>query len=110
MTPKRKLTKTISQSFFDFVMQLPTLFPMGVMAVSAPRVKNAMPMISIAAPVRKDMSILLGIGEMVKQSTITISVIGSTEERASLNLSRNKLLLFKGVLLSGKTFKDISFL
>ncbi len=85
----------MSQIFFDFVIQLPTLFPIGVIAVSAPSVKKAMPIISIAAPVRNDTSMLFGIGETVKQSTITIKVIGSTDVRASLNLSCSKLWLCK---------------
>ena len=66
ITPSKKLTNTMSQIFFDFVIQLPTLFPIGVIAVSAPSVKKAMPIISIAAPVRNDTSMLFGIGETVK--------------------------------------------
>lgn len=66
---------------------------MGVMAVSAPRVKKAIPATSITAPALKDTSMLFGMGVMVKQSTSTINVIGSTEETASFVFSRSNFLL-----------------
>lgn len=94
-TPSKKLTKTIIHSLRDLVMHAPTLFPIGVIAVSAPRVKNAIPTISIAAPKAKDTSILFGMGVIVKHSIKTISVIGSTEDIASFSLSYNRFLLNK---------------
>ena len=95
ITPSRKLTKTITHTLFDLVMHEPTLLPIGVIAVSAPTVKNAIPTISITAPVRKDTSILLGIGAIVKHSRSTITVIGSTDVRASFSFSLSSFLLLK---------------
>ena len=79
MMPSKKLTNTISQTFLDLVMQLPTFVPIGVIAVSAPKVKNAMPTISSTAPIKKETSILLGIGATVKHSSSTMMVIGRTD-------------------------------
>ena len=83
MTPSKKLTNTIIQTFRDFVIQLPTFVPIGVIAVSAPRVKKAIPAISRTAPIKKETSMLLGIGATVKQSSSTMMVIGSTDARDS---------------------------
>ena len=85
--PSIKLANTIIHTLLDLVMHVPTLFPIGVMAVSAPTVKNAIPTTSITAPVRNDMSIWFETGAMVKHSTRTIHVIGITEEMASFILS-----------------------
>ena len=97
MTPSIKLAKTIIQTLLDLVIQEPTLFPIGVIAVSAPTVKNAIPTMSITAPVMNDMSILLGMGAMVKHSKRTIPVIGSTDESASFILSFKSVLFFNAL-------------
>ena len=96
MTPSIKLANTIIQIFFDLVMQVPTLFPIGVMAVSAPTVKKAIPTMRRAAPIRNDISILLGMGAIVKHSKRTIQVIGSTEEIDSFILSFNSDVCLNG--------------
>ena len=56
---------------------------MGIMAISAPREKKPMPTISNAAPSRKSISVPMGMGASVKESSRTIMVIGSTDESAS---------------------------
>lgn len=54
---------------------------MGVIAVSAPRVKRAIPKISRTAPTRNVNNVSGGIGEIVKHNTSTMAVMGSTEAR-----------------------------
>ena len=51
---------------------------MGVMDISAPRVKNIIPAMTITAPTRKHSRILEVIGAMVKLNTITIPTTGRT--------------------------------
>ena len=74
-------------------MWAPTRSPMGVMAVSAPRVKRPMPTISSAAPIKKASSVAVGRGATVKLSTSTIAVMGTTEARASRIFSRRTVRL-----------------
>ena len=59
-------------------MQVPTRSPMGVMAISAPWVKNIMPTISSTAPSKKHSRMLGEMGAMLKHSSSTIPMIGST--------------------------------
>jgi len=69
--------------FFVFGSCAPIPSPIGVMDTSVPSEKNAMPTISSTAPARNRTSVPTGIGVIVILSTRTISVIGSTEDRAS---------------------------
>ena len=63
---------------FTFIICAPTPSPSGVIAISAPSWKNAMPMMSIKAPTRNRaiVPVFMGTTKMLKSSTIT--VIGST--------------------------------
>lgn len=56
---------------------------MGIMAMSAPRLKKPMPRMSSTAPTRNIISVASGMGVMVTHSTNTISVTGSTAARDS---------------------------
>ena len=85
--PRTKPRITITHSFLERVMLLPTRSPMGVMAISAPRVKNIIPITSITAPIIYS-SIMPGeMGTMVKHSASTIMMIGSTALTASFSFS-----------------------
>ena len=64
-----------------------TYSPIGVIAVSAPRVKNPMPTTTKRTPNKKDKNKPLPIGVNVTESNNTISAIGRTEEYASLIFS-----------------------
>ena len=57
------------------------------MLISAPSVKNMMPATIMAAPSRKHSRMLGDTGAMVKQSTSTIAVMGSTACSASSSFS-----------------------
>ena len=62
----------------------PTLSPMGIMAISAPREKSPIPTTRRMAPSRNIIRVPTGIsGARVKLSSSTRAVIGSTEERDS---------------------------
>ena len=62
---------------------LPVCSPMGIMAISAPRLKKPMPRMSSTAPTRNIISVASGMGVMVTHSANTISVTGSTAARDS---------------------------
>ena len=68
-------------------MAAPTLSPIGVMASSAPRVKNIMPTMIMAAPIRKHSSMLVDTGAIEKHSTSTMPTMGITAFKASLSFS-----------------------
>ena len=87
MTPTRNAISKMSHSFLLRVMAEPTSSPMGVMARSVPRVKSPIPMISMAAPVRKPSMALEGAGTKRKHKTVTIRTMGSTEDMASVHFS-----------------------
>lgn len=65
------------------VMTAPTRSPMGVMLISAPRVKNMMPTTIMAAPSKRHSRMLGDTGATVKQSTNTMATMGSTACSAS---------------------------
>ena len=73
------MISAIGVSYFLQNLSLIHILPIGVIAVSAPRVKNAMPTINSTAPIKKETSILLGIGATVKHSSSTMMVIGRTD-------------------------------
>ena len=62
---------------------------MGVMLISAPRVKNMMPTTIMAAPSKKHSRMLGDTGATVKQSTSTMATMGSTACSASKSFSRS---------------------
>ena len=62
-------------------MAEPTCSPMGIIAISAPRVNRPIPSISITAPIMKVSIIPLFIGKNMKERMKTIIVTGSTDEK-----------------------------
>ena len=79
MTPIKKLMATMTHTFLDLVISLPTASPSGIMDISEPKVNNPMPTISSRLPSKNAIMALLEIGVMVKHSTSTMAVMGSTE-------------------------------
>lgn len=65
-------------SRFPLAIRPPTSSPMGIMAMSAPRVNSPMPTISSAAPARNSINGASGMGVIVTHRAITIKVMGST--------------------------------
>ena len=64
----------------------PILSPIGIMAVSAPSVNKAMPIIKRTAPIMNETSIYFGMGKK-NCSSSTIAVTGRTDANASLSFS-----------------------
>ncbi len=64
--PSRKLTRTISQRFRDSVSFAPISSPIGITAMSAPRVMAPMPRMSRTIAGRKSTSVPDGRGARVK--------------------------------------------
>ncbi|MPN55676.1 hypothetical protein SDC9_203360 [bioreactor metagenome] len=62
MNPIMKLIIISNHSFLDFVSSAPILSPMGIIDMSAPRVKSPIPKINITAPITKSINKPLGIG------------------------------------------------
>ena len=86
MKPSRNDRATTTLSLRLRVMQVPTRSPMGVMAISAPSVKNIMPAIRNTAPTRNVSTMPGEMGATLKQSTMTMSRIGRTAFRDSISL------------------------
>ena len=87
--PSRKPTPMMRKRFWLRVSMEPTRSPMGVMLISAPRVKNMMPTMIMAAPSRKQSRMLGETGAMLKQSTSTMAAMGRTACSASSSFSRS---------------------
>ena len=68
-------------------MAAPTFSPMGVILVSAPRVKNIRPRTIITAPIRKHSRMLGEMGAAEKQSSNTMQTIGKTACSDSVSFS-----------------------
>ena len=68
---------------------------MGVIAVSAPKVKSPVPTTTLAAPSIKASIIPLSSGVTVMHKSITIIVMGKTEEKASFIFSEIMVLSVK---------------
>ena len=64
INPRRNATATITGRFRLLVRQVPMRSPMGVMDISAPRVKNIMPTRISTAPIRKHRRTLGERGEL----------------------------------------------
>ena len=77
--PSRKPTPMMRKRFWLRVSMEPTRSPMGVMLISAPKVKNMMPTMIMAAPSRKQSRMLGETGAMLKQSTSTMAAMGRTQ-------------------------------
>lgn len=87
--PSKKPSTRMRSSLRLRVMTAPTRSPMGVMLISAPRVKNMMPTTIMAAPSKKHSRMLGDTGATVKQSTSTMATMGSTACSASKSFSRS---------------------
>ena len=79
ITPIRKLMATMTHTFLERVISLPTASPRGIMDISEPRENSPMPTISRRLPTRKAIMALLDTGVTVKHSSRTMAVMGSTE-------------------------------
>ena len=77
----------ITASFRDCVIAVPTRSPIGVIARSAPSVKNIIPTTSSTAPIRNTISNPGEIGAIVKHRNNTIRMIGMTARSASSSFS-----------------------
>ena len=85
--PSMKPTSATSHILRERVSALPTYSPIGVMAMSVPRVNSPIPITSSIAPNINASSALLGTGTIRKQMMNTSVAMGSTEVRDSLNFS-----------------------
>ena len=93
MTPITKQTIIRIERRFVFMIWEPTPSPSGVIAISAPSWKNAMPMISMNAPTRNRAMVPVSIGTTKMLSSSTMTVMGRTALTDSSNFSFN--FLFK---------------
>ena len=85
-TPITKHTAIRISTFFDLVSPAPIWSPIGVIAMSAPRLKKAIPMTSITAEIMKTtISLAVRLISGVKFSTVTSKATGSTEISDSLS-------------------------
>jgi hypothetical protein len=92
-SPMIKVAIRTINSFEDPVRYMPMPSPMGIIAISAPRVKKPMPMMSRAAPTINIRIVPVCISKITAAIRI-IAVIGRTEENASIILSF-KILFIK---------------
>ncbi|CAK7066145.1 MAG: hypothetical protein DELT_03127 [Desulfovibrio sp.] len=101
-------TTTSSPSLRVLVSWEPIRSPIGIMAMSAPREKSAIPTIRSSAPTRKSAIVPPVMGATVKLSSKTMAVIGRTDTRASLNFAakflfkQNKPLRFFSFIIDSK--------
>ena len=105
-TPTKKETNMTSRRLLERVSFAPIYSPIGVIEISAPSVKKPMPMMTITAPITKQISIDAGTGMKVASRASTISVTGSTEDNDSFIFSDMTVLLnmfisasFLGIIL-----------
>ena len=94
-TPMRKQPARMSHSLRVRVRWVPTSSPMGIMAMSAPRVKKPMPRMSRAAPARNRHRVERSTGTTKAHSASTMRLTGSTAARDSWIFSLS--CLFKGI-------------
>jgi hypothetical protein len=66
---------------------------MGIIAISAPRVKKPIPMIRRDAPARNIRMVPVGMGTRRTLAIRTIAVMGSTDEKASIIFAFNILFI-----------------
>ena len=89
--PSKNESVITTPSFFVFVMAVPMRSPMGVMAVSAPVVKNIMPTKMSTAPIKKHSRTLGESGAMVNESASTMVMMGRTSLKRFLPFFREDL-------------------
>ena len=87
MKPSKKAVIMIRARLRLFVRADPTRSPMGVMDISAPRVKNIIPARIRTAPMRKHKRMLGEMGAMEKHKASTMQMMGRTAWRASCHFS-----------------------
>ena len=87
MAPMMIHAMTMTGSFVALASCAPTFSPMGIMAISTPRVKNPIPIIRKAAPARNSISGSRGMGVMVIPRINTMQVTGSTDDKDSVIFS-----------------------
>lgn len=85
--PSRKDRTMTTPSFFVRVIAVPTRSPIGVIAISAPEVKNIIPIRISTVPIKKQSRILGEIGAMENESSSTMATIGRTARRAPIHFS-----------------------
>lgn len=90
--PSNKPATATIQILFDFVIADPIVLPIGVIPLSTPIKKIVSPITINAAPMRNRTSKGVGIGVRVEFNIKTITVIGRTEYKTSLNFS---VIIFK---------------
>ena len=78
ITPITKQTRTRMGSRLVFMIWEPTPSPKGVMDISAPSWKKAMPIISMKAPTRNMAMVPVSMGTMKILSNSTMTVMGTT--------------------------------
>ena len=78
-TPMRKLSSTMTEILREEVISLPTYSPRGIMDISEPMVKRAMPRISMMPPTRNAIMALLETGVREKHSRVTMPMMGRTD-------------------------------
>ena len=83
ISPKKKPTKTINQTFFVLTRLPPILSPISLIDISAPRLKKIMPIITKQAPKRKLLKTPIDIGTIVNPKNKTRNTIGKTAFNAS---------------------------
>ena len=87
IAPSKKEPPITSHSFLDRVSPAPIRSPIGVIASSAPSVKNIIPASSSTAPIKNSVKSPVGSGAIVKHSSSTITRIGATAFSASSSFS-----------------------
>jgi hypothetical protein len=88
-----KLIPRVRTKLEVLVSWAPTPSPMGIMDISAPRVKKPIPIIRSAAPARNIRIVPAGMGTRITLAISTIAVMGSTDEKASIIFSFNILFM-----------------
>ena len=85
--PRIKHSTITTLIFLVLVSFVPIRSPIGVIAISAPSVKNIIPMIRRTAPTTKVIRTLFGMGAMLKHNTSTMPMIGNTAPNDSFSFS-----------------------
>ena len=83
----KKKMSAITAIFPELPSLRPICSPIGIIERSAPREKKPIPRMRRIAPSRKSTNVPIGIGARVKDSSRTMTVIGRTEDTASIIFS-----------------------
>ena len=92
-TPTRKNTAAIRDTRLLRASFRPNASPMGIMAMSAPKVIRPIPTTRSTAPAKNSSNVSRGTGDPVMASSKMIKLTGSTLERASWVFSFSALLM-----------------